>query len=241
MSDPHPLLSTIRDRLAQGTAPTTVIEELAPQSPVTALALGRRLPLWDEARGEFSSQVVAIARILSRRGMAQYGLSFDSTGRVVEKRVLHPGASAKHLPTRRFPLTVAGQEVRVEYIPDYFPNRGQALFEFRSPHEPALRHPLSETGYLSQFVARDAVEACGGPEPFATLFAEAQLRGDDQAFVALFEAPRPEPQPKGKAGRKRPVSALSPSPVLGEHTARAVAEQVESTPAAPAARQDTLF
>jgi hypothetical protein len=240
MSDPYPLLSTIRDRLAQGTAPATVIEELAPKSPANALALGRRLSLWDEARGEFSAQVVAIARILSRRAMAQHGLSFDSAGRVVDKRVLQHRPSANQPVVRRFPLTVAGQELRVEYTPDYFPSSGQALFYFRSPHEPTQPHPLSDTGYLSQFASRDAVHACGGPEAFAALFAEAQLHGKDQAFVALFEGTRPEAQPKAKAGRKPPDSA-PPSPILGEHTARAVAEQEQSTPAAPAGPQGTLF
>ncbi len=46
-----------------------------------------------------------------------------------------------------FRLTVEAQEMVVDYKPHYLKDVGH--FEFRSPHEPPRRIPVSETGYRS--------------------------------------------------------------------------------------------
>jgi hypothetical protein len=86
--------------------------------------------------------------------------------------------------------------------------------------QPAPSSPAAspEQWCLSQFASRDAVEACGEAESFAALLAEARLRGEEEAFVAVFEGTRPEAQPNRTADRKPEDSTQSPSPVIGEHT-----------------------
>jgi hypothetical protein len=86
MPDLDSLLSRIHNRLTEGAALARIIEEFLPHSHSEAVAYARRLPLWDEYRGQFPSQVVAIARILSRRGMSQFGLILDHDGRVVPQQ-----------------------------------------------------------------------------------------------------------------------------------------------------------
>jgi hypothetical protein len=76
-------------------------------------------------------------------------------------------------PTRRkarkkfitFTLTVEAQEMFVTYHPHWMADTGQ--FEFRSPHEPARRIPVSETGYRSHFAPMEEVEAAESPEEYA--------------------------------------------------------------------------
>jgi hypothetical protein len=48
-----------------------------------------------------------------------------------------------------FTLTVEAQEMIVQYQADWMPDMGH--FEFRSPHEPPRRIPLSETGYSERY------------------------------------------------------------------------------------------
>jgi hypothetical protein len=40
-------------------------------------------------------------------------------------------------------------------------------FEFRSPHEPPRRIPLSETGYRSHFASMEDVESASSPQDYA--------------------------------------------------------------------------
>ncbi len=56
--------------------------------------------------------------------------------------------SAKPSPQKcRFKLNVEGQPMLVECTADWMHSTGQ--FVFRSPHKPARRIPVSETGYRS--------------------------------------------------------------------------------------------
>jgi len=252
MPDPHPLLTRIHDRLNQGIATRQIIEEFLPATRAEALAYARRLPLWDEYRGGFSPQVVAIARVLSRRGMSQFGFILDRDGHVAPQ-LPHRGGKAPAYPRRNFPMRVGDEEVRVEYAPYYFPNSDQDLFTFISPHQPPRPHPLSETGFWSHFTSRDAVEACGGPEPYAALLAEAMLQ-DDRSFDAAFHGATPEHVTR----QRKPVAARSAAlpeasvtdqnadarPASGPHSARVLADetgQAEPQPAKDKPRQRFLF
>jgi hypothetical protein len=51
-----------------------------------------------------------------------------------------------------------------------------ALFEFRSPHQPPRRIPVSATGYRSHFAPMAAIEAEPSPEEYARLAALAFIR-----------------------------------------------------------------
>ena len=86
-----------------------------------------------------------------------------------------------------FTLVVAGQEVQVQYTPSYFPLVARDDFSFA-----AESNPLSESGHWHQFVPHDAVEAVGGPEAFAALYAEAKLAGRANEFMDQFEGRFPE-------------------------------------------------
>jgi hypothetical protein len=60
---------------------------------------------------------------------------------------------------------VEAQEMIVTYQPNWMPDTGH--FEFRSPHEPARRIPVSETGYRSHFASMEDVEAASSPQDYA--------------------------------------------------------------------------
>jgi hypothetical protein len=64
-----------------------------------------------------------------------------------------------------FTLVVEAQEMIVTYQPNWMPDTGH--FEFRSPHEPARRIPVSETGYRSHFASMEDVEAASSPQDYA--------------------------------------------------------------------------
>jgi hypothetical protein len=207
-------LPEIRDRLDQGAAPTDIIEQLTPRSRDAGAALARRLPLWDEYRGEYSDQVIAIARVLSLRAMGRFGLAFDNGVRLVTSTKERGGSKPRARPSWRFSVPLSGESIDVVYTPDYFPDRAMDLFSFVSPHDPPQPHALSPTGYWSQFVPRDAVDACGGPERYATFLATARLAGSDATFASLFEGtPDPDPGPA--------------SPATGAHAARAAANRAD--------------
>ena len=152
-------------------------------------------------------------------------------------------------PSSTHVLTIDGEKIRVEYTHDYFPQSsdGKDNFHFVSPHVPAQPHPLSESGHLSQFVPHDAVEACGGPEAYATLFAEAMLRGEAKLFLATFEGECPEAEKPRHRKTPKPASLLAAeetppaAAATGKHAARVTAERDEppATPARP--QQRTLF
>jgi hypothetical protein len=73
-----------------------------------------------------------------------------------------------------FTLVVEAQAMIVKYMPDWMVDMGQ--FEFRSPHKPPRRIPVSETGYRSHFARMDEVEACASPQDYARDYVLAQLR-----------------------------------------------------------------
>jgi hypothetical protein len=78
---------------------------------------------------------------------------------------------------RRFKLTIEAQEMLVDYTPDYFTGSDPtALIEFRSPHQPPRRIPVSATGYRSHFAPMSAVEAEPSPEEYARVAALTFMR-----------------------------------------------------------------
>jgi hypothetical protein len=79
--------------------------------------------------------------------------------------------------TITFSLLIDGQEVRINYKPDYihFPdlNLRVAHIEFLSPHEPSRRIPVSETGYRSHFAYMSQIEAAPSLEDYIRAVAQA--------------------------------------------------------------------
>jgi len=68
---------------------------------------------------------------------------------------------------------------------------GYGHFEFRSPHKPPRRIPVSETGYHSYFASMEDVKEARSPQDFAREFVVAVLRSkqslrDDPRQLALF-------------------------------------------------------
>ena len=74
---------------------------------------------------------------------------------------------AKPVRHRRmtFKISVEAQEMTVSYRPHEFGDMGQ--FEFRSPHKPPRRIPISETGYYCHFAPMEDVAAAKSPQAFA--------------------------------------------------------------------------
>jgi len=190
-------------------SPGQVIEALAPKTASGALSWARRLSGWEEF--PFPAQVIGVARIISKIAMRAYGLKLTPEGRVVSHEVK---GWQDRKPERTFLLAIAGEELLVEYTPDYFPADDTTLFSFTTT--PPKPHCLSESGYLSQFVPRDAVDACGGPEAFAAQFAAAKLQGTGKGFMEAFEGISPESKPS----RRKPAM----KPAVGNHTAHVIDE-----------------
>ncbi len=220
--DPKLALQAIRDALQRPTAPLTVIEEHQPRSADETLTWARRRALWDDYHGQFSDQVIAIATVLSRRAMRQLGLWFAEDGRLREARP-EPLGQRPHEPADSFTLTVQNVPVRIEYSTDYFPLAGLDHFTYRSLDDPPKPHPLSETGYRSQFVPAEIVAACGGPRAYAAQYADAKARGQEADFLSAFEGTKPANK-QGRRARNsgRNAEAATPPPVVGEHTAKVV-------------------
>jgi hypothetical protein len=217
-------LERIREALTHPTEVPTLIDQFAPRTRADALAWGRRRPIWDEYRGHFPDQVIDIACVISRRALREFDLMFNDEGCVVN-RISRPVTGEPEKPTDVFRLTIKGEPVEVEYTPDYFGNRGSDHFAFKTPAERGRAHPLSQTGYLSHLVRPEIIGALGGPRVYAERFAEASIRGELADFTGFFEGERPKTKPQR---RKRPARVTEkteqPSPVLGEHTAKIVAE-----------------
>jgi hypothetical protein len=235
-------LQHIQERLRQGLGPQQVIEELLPVTPTDAVTWARRLPGWEEYGGQFPTQVVALARVVSLRAMRAFSLSLSEDGRVLGRRKeVRPWQPPK--PSLTFRLVVGGEEVQVEYTRDYFPEGGKDCFYLISPRNPPQPHALSATGYLSQFVPHDAVEACGGPKAYASMFAEARLRGEEDVFKAMFEGTGQEAKQPRRRKASPPASMPSGEqlPVLGEHTAQILAEQEDHKASGQPSHQRTLF
>jgi hypothetical protein len=89
-----------------------------------------------------------------------------------------------------FKITVEAQPMVVTYEPRWLKS-DYAHFEFRSPHKPARRIPVSETGYLSHFASMEDVRDARSPQNFAREFVFAVLRSkqsrpEDSRQLALF-------------------------------------------------------
>jgi hypothetical protein len=188
---PLETLTRIRDRLDAGVAPVAVIEEMLPQTREGAVTWAGRLPGWAEYH--FPDHVTATARLISRRAMKEHGLALSEDGRVVER----PHEGRRNAPSAARAFLLMDGQVRAEYAPGYF--RDKDHFQFKSPHDPAQPMPLSQTGWWSHFANRDAVEACGGPEGYGKLYAEAKASGREEEFEAAFEG---RPEEKRKAAKK---------------------------------------
>jgi len=85
----------------------------------------------------------------------------------------------------RFKLTVEAQEMVVDYQPHWMAGTGH--FEFRSPHQPSRRLPISETGYRSNFGDMDGIEAEDSPQEYARKVVLALLRGQPKPRVEANE------------------------------------------------------
>ncbi len=77
----------------------------------------------------------------------------------------------------------------VSYQADWMPDVGH--FEFRSPHEPLKRIPVSETGYRSLFAPMEEVAAFDSPQDYAreaamSLLSERARKPQDRGQLALF-------------------------------------------------------
>lgn len=224
------VLRRIQERLSQNADPAVIIKEMLPRTRDEALSWGRRLAVWDDYRATYPAQSIAVARLISRQAMKSFRLTMRDDGRVVERPA--EGRQRKtSQPTDTFPLVVGGEEVRVEYTEQYFPNSGTGLFYIVSQHDPARPHPLSDTGYFSRFVPHDAVEACGGPGAYAALLADAVLRDEEQFFIEAFEGPLPETDERRRRQANRP--AAQP----GGHAEQLIAEEKQQEQP----RQDMLF
>jgi hypothetical protein len=200
--------------LAATEEPAHVIDRMLPRTTTGAVTWGLRLAAFEEYRGHFPYSVIGLARVVARRAMQEHALILTHDGRVIERP--HQVQSGGP-PTSRFILKLRNEAVCVDYTHNYF--SGQALdhFQFRSSDEPARPMPLSETGWWSQFVHHDVVEAFGGPEAFATALADAQLAGRDDEFMEVFEG-------KWSESARRKPNEKPKRDVVGKHTREVVDE-----------------
>src|SRR5258708_6078681 len=84
-------------------------------------------------------------------------------------------APARSRPkSQKFRISVEGQEMLVEYEADWMKDTGH--FQFRSPHKPARRIPVSETGYRSHFAAMEDIAEAESPQEYARLYALSVIR-----------------------------------------------------------------
>jgi hypothetical protein len=233
-------LQRIQDALNRPTDVLALIEQFSPLSLPGAMIWARRRPVWDEYRGQFPDQVIDIARVISRRAMREFGLSFSEDGRVLTIRS-ETERTDSPCPADVFRLTVRGEPITVEYTPDYYLVAGSDHFAFKNPSEPGQPHPLSDTGFWSHFARSDVVAACGGPRPFAEQYAEAKINGELEAFEATVEGQFPEYKPRRRKRTTKEVAQATPSPpVLGKHTEKVVAEDSPREEGKPPSQQ-SLF
>ena len=86
-----------------------------------------------------------------------------------------------------FSLVVEAQEMIVQYEADWMPDTGH--FEFRSPHEPPRRIPISETGYRSHFAQMEDVQASSSPQDYAREYVLSQLEPRQQTKASCDQLP----------------------------------------------------
>jgi hypothetical protein len=90
---------------------------------------------------------------------------------------------------QKFRISVEGQEMLVEYTPNWMDLMGQ--FVFRSPYKPPRRIPVSETGYRSHFADMDEIEAADSPEDYARRYALSLIRRVPREQLDFAEAMQP--------------------------------------------------
>jgi hypothetical protein len=100
-------------------------------------------------------------------------------------------ASPAKRARKAFTITVEAQAMLVSYEPRWLKS-DYAHFEFRSPHKPARRIPVSETGYLSHFASMEDVKEARSPQNFArelvfAVLRSKQSRPHDPRQLALFQ------------------------------------------------------
>jgi hypothetical protein len=245
------ILQRIQDCLAQGTKPAHIIADLLPQARTDALTWAQRLPGWDEYRQQYSGQIIAIARVVSKRAMRLHGLAFDDEGRVVDSRSLVERNTGIEKPHRRFPLHLGADTVTVEYTPSYCARSGEDRFCYIGDPLPAdvkplhshKAHALSDTGWHSHRASHDAVEAAGGPEAYAAQYAEAVLQETDHELERVFNGPKlgADPRPwRQRHPKTVSTSAATTEPAaLGEHTAQVIEDRAAKQQPEP--QQRLLF
>ena len=86
-----------------------------------------------------------------------------------------------------FTIVVEAQKMVVKYRPNWMDGMGQ--FEFRSPHNPPRRIPVSQTGYRSHFAAMEEVKAANSPQQYARDTALALLRSELKGKIDPDELP----------------------------------------------------
>jgi hypothetical protein len=85
-----------------------------------------------------------------------------------------------------FRLVVEGQEMRVRYTPCSFgDDYGQ--FEFNSPHRPARRIAISETGYCCHFAPTEEIAKAKSPQDYARALVLAALDAQSPGRRALTQ------------------------------------------------------
>jgi hypothetical protein len=99
------------------------------------------------------------------------------------KKVKKPAAGGR----TTFKIVVEAQEMVVDYRPNWMPDCGQ--FEFRSPHKPPRRIPVSQTGYRSHFAPMEDVEASESPQQYARDIALEFLRSEIKGKVDRNQLP----------------------------------------------------
>jgi hypothetical protein len=93
-------------------------------------------------------------------------------------------------PETVFTLTIDAQEMNVRYWPDYISGLApHALIEFRSPHEPRRRIPVSETGYRSYFAPKHEIEASPTVEDYIRAVALALAAAGSRRAVDADQLP----------------------------------------------------
>jgi hypothetical protein len=90
---------------------------------------------------------------------------------------------------QRFSITVECQPMLVDYTPNWMRETG--MFEFRSPHKPARRIPVSETGYRSHFADMSDIEEATSPEEYARDVALAFIRQASPKSFRVAESVQP--------------------------------------------------
>jgi len=77
------------------------------------------------------------------------------------------------MTSRKFSLTMEGQQMNVSYTPHYLTDYGH--FAFSSPYDPPCRIPVSETGYRSHFAPMREIQEARSPEIYAAAVVRALL------------------------------------------------------------------